>query len=152
MFLHGTMYVPASLTGKLVREFHVEKGHLGGERLWSELQRRFSFANVPNAKRLTLKVQTWCEICQASEHPHVSLKVPMEHHPIPEKIMDSVALDIFSMPPLLSEGKSYDCFVLCVDILSGWMVAIPESKAGLTGEKVALKCLRTGIPSELPAW
>ena len=46
----------------------------------------------------------------------------------------------------------YDCFVLCVDRHSGWMVAVPELYKGLSGAKVAQKMLQHlwrpfGIPS-----
>ena len=49
--------------------------------------------------------------------------------------MWSVCLDILSMPPVEWEGDEFDCFLMCVDRLTGWMVARPSQKQGLTGKK-----------------
>lgn len=49
--------------------------------------------------------------------------------------MWSVCLDIFSMPPVEWEGEEFNCFLMCVDRLTGWMVARPSQKEGLTGKK-----------------
>ena len=35
------------------------------------------------------------------------------------------------------QGEKYDCFLLCVDRHSGWTLARPSQKAGLTGDKAA---------------
>ncbi|EPS67738.1 hypothetical protein M569_07036 [Genlisea aurea] len=51
--------------------------------------------------------------------------------------MASVCLDIFSMPRVTWQGQEYDCFILIVDRLTGWMIARPTLSAGLTGEKAA---------------
>ena len=42
------------------------------------------------------------------------------------------------MPEEEFEGEVYDCFLLCVDRFTGWMIARPTRKAGLTGEKAAM--------------
>jgi hypothetical protein len=49
--------------------------------------------------------------------------------------MDSVAIDLFAMPEIKSEGKPYDTMAVCVDRESGWMVATPHLNKGLTAEK-----------------
>ena len=68
--------------------------------------------------------------------------------------MASVAIDLFFMPPVLWEGKNYDMMAVCVDRLSGWIVAVPVLNKGLTGAKVAKEMLRHqwrpfGIPSQI---
>jgi hypothetical protein len=57
--------------------------------------------------------------------------------PIPPRLFFSVSIDIFSLPSTVWEGQEFDCVVLCVDRLSGWMVAKPSQKLGLTSEKAA---------------
>ena len=44
--------------------------------------------------------------------------------------MASVSLDVFSVPEV-------DCILLCVDRLSGWVLAKPSTKLGLTAKKAA---------------
>ena len=57
--------------------------------------------------------------------------------PLPDRFMASVCLDIFSMPPTDWLGQHFDCYLLCVDRLTGWMVARPTTKQGLSGERAA---------------
>ena len=72
--------------------------------------------------------------------------------PIPERFMASVCLDVFIMPIATWEGSHYDAFLLCVDRHSGWMVAKPTQKSGLSGENAAHLMLdatwgEVGVPS-----
>ena len=72
--------------------------------------------------------------------------------PVPDRFMASVCLDIFSMPPTEWLEKPFDCYLLCVDRLTGWMIARPTTKQGLTGEKAANLLMdsswgEVGIPS-----
>ena len=69
---------------------------------------------------------------------------------MPEHLFDSVALDMFKMPLTKYEGSDYDCFMLCVDRLSGFVGAWADLELGLTGKKVAQKMLErwevVGVP------
>ena len=93
-----------------------------------------------------------CETCQACTRVHNKFG-PINPTPIPPVIMASVAIDVFSMPPVRAEGKLYDCVVVCVDRHSGWMVANPEQNQGLTGSRAAKGLLKMwsafGIPSRI---
>ena len=66
--------------------------------------------------------------------------------------MCSVCLDLFSLTPVEQNGQILDTLIVCVDRHSGWIVAIPEGKVGLTGAKVALAMVKNhwrpfGVPS-----
>ena len=103
-------------------------------------------------RKVTNDIIRRCAICQATEHPHHSLKAPIKPTPIPPPVMDSVALDLLYMDTVRHQGVEYDCLVLCVDRHSGWMVASPQQRKGLTARKVALDMLDRawgpfGIPS-----
>ena len=58
--------------------------------------------------------------------------------------MSSVALDVFSMPCVEWQGITYDNMLLCVDRMSGWIIARPCRKLGLTAEKAAHLILENG--------
>ncbi len=58
------------------------------------------------------------------------------------QVMVSVALDIFHLPTVRWEGEEYDMMCVCVDRMSGWIVAIPGKIKGLTGAKVAKEMLK----------
>ena len=66
-----------------------------------------------------------------------------------------VCVYIFSMPTEEWLGVEYDCILLCVDRLSGWMLGHPSQKLGLTAEKAAHLLLDGGwgpwgYPTPLP--
>jgi transposase InsO family protein len=61
----------------------------------------------------------------------------MGSFPVPERLMHSVCLDVFAMPPVTWQEVEYDSILLCVDRLSGWLVACPTVKQGLTAERAA---------------
>ena len=61
-------------------------------------------------------------------------------------------MDLFSLPPVVRDKKLWDTLIFCVDRHSGWIVAVPERKVGLTGAKVALAMVQHqwrpfGVPS-----
>ena len=67
--------------------------------------------------------------------------------------MSSVSIDIFNITPVEWQGKSYDSLLVCVDRLSGWIIARPCSKLGLTAEEAAQLLLvgweTFGIPATI---
>ena len=56
---------------------------------------------------------------------------------VPPYLGHSVAIDLFRLPETVYEGKRYDSNIVCVDRLSGWIVAVPGLDKGLTGASVA---------------
>jgi len=75
--------------------------------------------------------------CQSSEVPNLDMASPRHMNPVIESFMSSLALDIFEMEPATWLNDDYDCVLLCVDRTSGWIIARPTTKLGLTGEKAA---------------
>ena len=76
----------------------------------------------------------------------------LEPTPIPPAAMASIALDLFDMPLVEYDGREFNMVVLSVDRHSGWIVAVPVKKQGLTGAKVAKLMLEHqwrpfGVPS-----
>ena len=59
--------------------------------------------------------------------------------PVPWSVGDHVALDVFQMLRVRSEGIHYDGFILAVDVLSSYTMAFPVTMSGLTGAKAAKK-------------
>ena len=99
-------------------------------------------------------VRSRCRVCQACEAEDVSLQVPERPQPFIDQFWGSFCLDIFDMPEETVEGEKFDCFLLCVDRLTGCMVVRPTRKEGLTGEKAARllwegSCGELGVPTIL---
>ena len=127
------------MTRDVVRAHHWATGHIGGKRLILEMARFYQWASEQRAHRYAKEIQKICPQCQAMEHPHHALDLKLHRTPIPPVLMDNVAIDIFAMPPEKFAGVTYDCFTACVDRLSGWFIAFPMSRKGLTAEAVAKK-------------
>ena len=102
-----------------------------------ELGRRFAFPAKVKVLEAVQEGKRKCATCQASEPPNWSLKLPVVHTPILGRVMSSVALDIFSICPVEWQGVMYDSLLLCIDRLSGWIIARPCQKTGLTAERAA---------------
>ena len=88
-----------------------------------------------------MRVAQQCAVCQACQRPK-TLKAPIEHAPIPSRAMQSVALDIMMMPRVQHHKKLYDAVMVCVDRHTGWIVAVPVKRQGLTAALAATKMLK----------
>ena len=153
VYKDGTLCIPSTITGQVIRELHRQAGHPGGIRLWDDMGRWYSFADPKSAKAIAKKVQGQCEVCQAVDPSRLPYKCPIEPTPIPPYLMDSVSVDLFAMPEVTVGGKVYDTLVLCVDRESGWMVGTAHQNKGLTAQQVAKDMFRQwemfGIPSKV---
>ena len=137
LIMDGKVCVPEKKMREVVRQFHEELGHLGVEKMTNELGRRYHFPPHATIRAMARDIKRQCVVCQASEPANFSLKLPIRFSPIPDRIMTSVCLDIFRMPRVTWRKREYDGFLLCVDRLSGWIIAKPCLYAGLTAEEAA---------------
>ena len=131
--------VPRGLTRNVVRAHHWAAGHIGSWRLMSQMARFYNWASEARARGYSRQIQQKCCLCQAIEHPHTLLKLRQDPIPVPPYLMDSVAVDVFTMPLVVHNGKQYDCFVACVDRMSGWIVTVAMQRKGLRADVVAKK-------------
>jgi transposase InsO family protein len=137
LFLEEKLAVPEEYVEGVIREHHRAANHPGVERLLKDLLQRYAWPSDSSLKGTVERIRKECMICQASEPPHWSNRGPISCTIVPERFMASVAMDLFSMPEVTWQSQQYDCYVLMVDRLTGWMVARPSLKKGLTGEKAA---------------
>ena len=69
------------------------------------------------------EVKQACLACQKAEPPNWQVARKIDAMPVPDNFFASVCIDIFSMPTETWEDQMYDAMVVCVDRLSGWIVA-----------------------------
>jgi hypothetical protein len=129
--------LPLALTAQAIREQHQVAGHIGGKALLDQATKQFEFASEGKAKDLSERAISHCEYCQAAEHPHQPLRLRVVPTPVPPHIMQSVAIDLFTMPEVEVEGQVYNVFAACVDRHSGWGVVTAHHTRGLTAAAVA---------------
>ena len=152
LYLHGKLCVPETLVHRVLREFHVTSGHLGAHKVVAQLYHRLHLPPGTRSKLILETLRTHCTTCQARTPPTNLKDGQREPFPIPERLMHSVSLDIFKMPETQWAGKDFDAILLCVDRLSGWLIACPTRSRGLTAEQAAHLLLDGGWgPFGLPA-
>ena len=153
LYVYGRLLVPQGLARKVLMAHHVAMGHMGVKRMEVEAIRMYHFAGFKTIRGLLGEVKSKCQTCQACAPPNWSTHGPIEMSAVPDRCMASVALDLFSLPKVEKDGKVYDSILLCVDRQSGWIVAVPCAKKGLTGKKAALLMLEKwemfGIPDTI---
>ena len=88
------------------------------------------------------KVRKGCSVCQACNPDNRNVKGEAQWTPVPDQPMESVAMDVFSMPEVHIGKETLDCVVLCVDRHSGYVVAVPARKKGLLAKEVAVMMIR----------
>ena len=137
MIRDGRICVPEARTKEVAREQHRAMGHTGVKKLASELTRRYLWPAGLSIMEVAQRVRRECITCQACDPPNWNTRAPLVPTPIPRHIMTSVALDIFSLPRVEWRGKTFDSMLVCVDRLSGWVIARTTIKLGLTAERAA---------------
>ena len=150
MLCHEKICIPLQAQRAFIRYHHDTMAHVGFVRLWKHMQTKLEWADHVDARKFARLVGKQCDVCQSCS-PIPRWKIGMEPTLVPATLMTSVALDIFKTTKVVTDEGIFDAFVLCVDRLSGWIVAEPGSFVGLTGEWAAKKMFKNwrmfGIPN-----
>ena len=158
---HGQMVCRFTTTSFTTKESFVSQrgsrnatGHVGVARLLKDLAHRYVLEDMNSAAQQLTSIRRRCKICSACDSPHWQVDGVVQSFPIPGRLMHSVCLDVFSMPPTQWDSEEYDSILPCVDRLSGWITACRTTKLGLTGERAAQLLLHHswapfGVPSQV---
>ena len=101
------------------------------------MTRRYRFAPEIWVRRLIGEVGKGCEVCQAHNYPNFQVKGPISFVLVCPELGVSVCVDLFMMLKVNWRGVHYNCMMVCVDRMSGWMVVTPHDSNGLTAEVAA---------------
>jgi hypothetical protein len=143
LYLGEKLCVPRAKFWPILKAHHVWFAHQGQDKFLKELDTHYHFPAEIDLKRSVREVQKTCLTCQACRPPRKTPEVPIAMTVIPPRFMSSVAVDVFSMKEVEYRGETYDAFLLCVDRHSGWIIARPTTKEGLTAEVAANLLLDT---------
>lgn len=143
------------MEGDVILSYH-NCGHPSGLKCVALLNRRFHFGiSATDLRTRCDDAHKHCLICQAVKYRRGPRHDTMDFVPIPDEIFSSLCMDFVAIPEVKdSNGQSYDCAFVIVCRLSGYIMAIPCLKRGLTAEKVATlfleRCVALmGIPNEI---
>ena len=136
--------VPTNKVWTVLKAHHIWNAHQSGERLGADIYTKYELPALVDTMATIAKIKRHCLVCQACQAPTWSMKQPIVMTPIPPRVMMAVGIDVFSMPETTWQGETYDAILLCVDRHSGWMIARPTTKSGLTGERAAHLLIDSG--------
>ena len=137
MLWDGKVCVPEDRVLEVLKAQHEFTGHIGIHKLVKEANRRYAFPPGVRIYECARVVRRGCVVCQACDPPNWGTSLPITPTPVPNHVMTSVALDVFALPNAIWQGQAYDSLLVCVDRLTGWIIARPCQKAGLTAERAA---------------
>ena len=137
LYRNGKLLVPESRVLELCEALHHHMMHPGVRKQALDMQHRFEIDQIGlyNASK---KVRKGCSVCQACNLNNRNVTGEAQWTPVPDQPMESVAMDVFSMPEVQIGKETFDCVVLCVDRHSGYVVAVPARKKGLLAKEVAV--------------
>ena len=141
LYRNGKLLVPESQVLELCEAWHHHMMHPGVRKQALDMQRRFEIDQIGLYNALK-KVRKGCSVCQACNPDNRNVKGEAQWTPVPDQAMESVAMDVFSMPEVHIGKETFDCVVLCVDRHSGYVVAVPARKRGLLANEVAVMMIR----------
>ena len=141
LYRNGKLLVPESRVLELCEAWHHHMLHPGVKKQALDMQRRFEIDHIVLYTTIK-KVRKGCSVCQACNPDNRNVKGEPQWTPVPDQPMESVAMDVFSMPEVHIGKETFDCVVLCVDRHSGYVVAVPARKKGLLAKEVAVMMIR----------
>ena len=115
--------------------------HPGVRKQALDIQRRFEVDQISLYNAIK-KVRKGCSVCQACNPENRNVKGEVKWTLVPDQPMESVAMDVFSMPEVHIGKATFDCVVLCVDRHSGYVVDVLACKKGLLAKEVAVMMIR----------
>ena len=141
LYRNGKLLVPESRVFELCEAWQHHMMHPGVKKQALDMQRRFEIDQIGLYTAIK-KVRKGCSVCQACNPGNRNVKGKAQWTPVPDQPMESVAMDVFSMPAVHIGKETFDCVVLCVDRHSGYIVAVPARKKGLLAKEVAVMMIR----------
>ena len=154
LYIRGKLCVPDGKTEAVIQFYH-SAGHPSGAKLFDIVFHRCQFEqDLKKVQKLCFDIAQTCHVCQAVK-PSSKSYGTLDYCPVPSQIFSSLCMDFLSLPKVSdSSGEQFDSVFVVVDRLSGYIMGVPCSKAGLTAERTAELFIRhcvylTGVPLEI---
>ena len=141
LYRNGKLLVPESGVLELCEAWHHHMMHPGVKKQALDMQRRFEIDQIClyNAKK---KVSRGCSVCQACNPDNRNVKGEAQWTPVPDQPMESVAINVFSMPEVHIGKETFDCGVFLCGRPQWLRAAVAARKRGLLAKEVAVMMIR----------
>ena len=114
---------------ELYEAWHHHMMHPEVKKQAHDMPRRFEIDQIGLYNAIK-KVRKGCSVCQACNPDNRNVRGGGQKTPVPDQPMESVAMDVFSMPEVHIGKETFDCVVLCVDRHRRYVVAVSAAKGG----------------------
>ena len=141
LYRNGKLLVPESRVLELCEPWHHHMVHPGVKKQALDMQRRLEIDQIGSYNAIK-KVRKGCSVCEACNLDNLNVTGEAQWTMIPDQPMESLAMDVFSVPEVHIGKETFDCVVLCVDRHSGYVVAVPARKRRLLAKEVAVMMIR----------
>ena len=118
LYWNGRLLVPESRVLELCEAWHHHMMHPGVKKKALNMQCRFEIDEIGLYNAIK-QVKKGCSVCQACNPDNPTVRGEARWTPIPDQPMESLAMDVFSMPEVHIRKEIFDSVVLCVDRHSG---------------------------------
>ena len=127
--------VPEVIAQQVIQYWHEQvAGHAGIRGMVQDLEHRYE---IPRLSKLVTALCQGCPVCQACNHLTDKKRGFMQPYPVPGRVMSSIAIDIKEFQTKATQDSTqFDSAIVIADRHSGFTLAVPCTKAGLTGEKM----------------
>ena len=125
------------LLKQLIFELH-EHHHDGVEKTMLMFKRNFEAHEPGEPMKFTREIVGHCPLCQTVKPDRSGQNKTLDFYPVPGEVFASLAIDFVDLPLVKMEAEDFDCAMVIVCRLSGYIMAIPCLKKGLTAKQAAL--------------
>ena len=114
LYRNYRLLVPESWLLELCEAFHHHMMHRKVKKQALDMQRRFEIDEI-GLYHAIKQVRKGYSVCRSCNPDNPNVPGEAQWTPIPDRPMESVAMDVFSMPEVHIGKEVFDCVVLCVE-------------------------------------
>ncbi len=137
--------VPKEYRQQILELSHDKLGHLGGEKVWTMIRRRFTW---PNMKSDVYEHCQSCDTCQRHSK-YVPRRAPMVARPVITEPFESIAIDLVGPLPKGKGGCEYVLTSVCLATRWPSAVALKSITAKAVAEALWSIFANTTIPDQI---
>ena len=129
LYRNGKLLEPASRVLELCKAWLHHMMYLGVKKEALKMQQRVEIHQIGLYNAIK-QVQKGCLVYRACNPENRKIKGEAQWTPLPDLPMQSVAMEVFSIPKVNIGKEVLDCVVVCADWQIGYIVAVPARKKG----------------------
>ena len=137
LYRNGRLLVPESRLLELCAAWHLHIMHPGVKKQALDMQRWFEIDEISLYNAIK-QIKKGCSVCKACNPDNQNVRGEAQWTTIPHQSVESVAMDVFSVPDVHIGKEVFNFVVLCVDRHTGYVLVVLACKMRLLAKEVAV--------------